>query len=207
MKLIDAIKEHGCPYLVFNCSRDTLPEFCREMGYKVGLEIGVWEGTYTEKFCKEGIKMYGIDPWTARGNQSQKMQDDRCQRAMDLLSKHNCEILRLKSAYAENKFADNSLDFVYIDGNHKFGYVYRDIVEWSKKVRSGGMVAGHDYACTDPEINSLPIRYQLHTEVGQAVDKYVEEVGIKDFYVFGRTKPLIEESKNDAMLSWMWIKQ
>ena len=38
-----------------------------------------------------------------------------------------------------------SLDFVYIDGNHHFDFVMQDIIEWSKKVRAGGVVSGHDY--------------------------------------------------------------
>ncbi len=42
-------------------------------------------------------------------------------------------------------FEDNSLDFVYIDGDHNFKHISEDIYEWTKKVRSGGIVSGHDY--------------------------------------------------------------
>jgi hypothetical protein len=36
---------------------------------------------------------------------------------------------------ALNDFEDDSLDFVYIDGNHEFPYVAEDLFHWSKKVR------------------------------------------------------------------------
>ena len=43
------------------------------------------------------------------------------------------------------KFEDNSLDFVHIDGDHSFDYVMMDIIEWSKKLKEGGVMACHDF--------------------------------------------------------------
>ena len=207
-KLNDVVgKEHGHPFTVPDCSRNEIPEFCVAMGYKVGLEVGIWEGEFTERFCKEGIKMYGIDPWIARGRQSQTQQNDRCDRAIARLTPYDCEVIRKTSMEAVKDFADNSLDFVYIDGDHRYRFVIEDIREWSKKVRSGGVISGHDYACTDPAINALPERYRKHEEVAKAVDLFIEENGVEDFYIFGRTKPLIEETANDAMLSWLFVKK
>jgi len=40
---------------------------------------------------------------------------------------------------------DKSLDFVYIDGDHTFDFVIMDIILWFKKVKVGGVVAGHDF--------------------------------------------------------------
>ena len=40
---------------------------------------------------------------------------------------------------------DVSLDFVYIDGDHSFDHAMLDLILWSRKVRPGGIVAGHDY--------------------------------------------------------------
>ena len=45
----------------------------------------------------------------------------------------------------EIDFEDESLDFAYIDANHLYDYVCQDIIHWSHKVRSGGMVGCHDY--------------------------------------------------------------
>lgn len=46
---------------------------------------------------------------------------------------------------AVKKFEDNSLDFVYIDAEHSYKAVKEDIKEWMPKVKSGGIIAGHDY--------------------------------------------------------------
>jgi hypothetical protein len=37
------------------------------------------------------------------------------------------------------------LDFVYIDGDHSYEGVLRDIHAWTPHVRKGGIIAGHDY--------------------------------------------------------------
>ena len=54
-------------------------------------------------------------------------------------------ILRAFSADAAWVVPDKSLDFVFIDGNHFYPYVSKDIDLWTRKVRFGGLVAGHDY--------------------------------------------------------------
>ena len=46
---------------------------------------------------------------------------------------------------AVQDFDDASLDFVYIDGAHDFKNVADDVSEWTKKVKIGGIVFGHDY--------------------------------------------------------------
>ncbi len=40
---------------------------------------------------------------------------------------------------------DESLDFVYIDADHRFDYVMEDLIAWGRKVRKGGIISGHDY--------------------------------------------------------------
>lgn len=43
-----------------------------------------------------------------------------------------------------NKFEDSSLDFVYIDGNHSYEGVVRDIKSYLPKIKKTGFLAGHD---------------------------------------------------------------
>jgi hypothetical protein len=51
-------------------------------------------------------------------------------------------ILRLTSEQAADLFAEDSLDFCYIDAQHDFLSVLQDITRWWPKVRSGGIIAG-----------------------------------------------------------------
>ena len=66
---------------------------------------------------------------------------------------------------------DDSLDFVYIDGNHNYEYVFEDITVWEPKVKKGGLVGGHDYLY---EKNK-----PYHEGVIKAVNKYCAENKIK----------------------------
>ncbi len=59
-----------------------------------------------------------------------------------------CEIIRLESGQAAQHVPDG-IDFVYIDANHSYGGVYRDLCLWSGKVREGGIIGGHDYGHAD----------------------------------------------------------
>lgn len=197
MKLIDAIKEKGCPFNVPGCGRDDLPKFFKEMGFKVGAEVGVYRGEFTEKLCRVGLKMYAIDPWIGfsgqgRSEQAQDMQDYNYNCAKKILSPYKeCTFVRKTSMDALPDFKPESLDFVYIDGDHRFRYVAEDISEWYWKVKKGGIIAGHDYYNTQPGANNLIC------QVKTVVDAFVETYAIEKFYTFGQ---------GDRYLSWMFVK-
>jgi len=43
------------------------------------------------------------------------------------------------------EFEDGSIDMVFIDANHTYEYVTRDIAAYLPKMKKGGIMAGHDY--------------------------------------------------------------
>jgi len=49
------------------------------------------------------------------------------------------------SAEAADKFEDKSLEFVFIDADHNYEFVKKDILAWLPKIKEGGVLAGHDY--------------------------------------------------------------
>lgn len=53
--------------------------------------------------------------------------------------------VRMGTVDASELYEDESLDFVFIDANHTYDAVKADINCWLPKVRSGGILAGHDY--------------------------------------------------------------
>ena len=93
-------------------------------------------------------------------------------------------------------FEDGSLDFVYIDGDHSFKYIAEDLVEWSKKVRSGGCVSGHDYLMTPPGTRNMVCHVQA------VVDAYIKTFGIESFYIVNERRHFY----NQKLHSWLWIK-
>ena len=130
-------------------NREHIAELFCELGYKVGAEIGVKRGEYSEVLLRNnpGLKMYCVDPWIpyARGKRNQDWCDRNFKKTQDLLAKYNVTYLRKNSMDALVDVPDGSLDFVYVDAMHDFDNVMMDLIGWGKKVKSGGMVAGHDY--------------------------------------------------------------
>jgi hypothetical protein len=60
--------------------------------------------------------------------------------------------LRSDSAAAAKLFFDKSLFAVFIDGDHSYDGAKRDILAWLPKVRSGGIIGGHDIGGTYPGV-------------------------------------------------------
>ena len=50
------------------------------------------------------------------------------------------------------KIQDEELDFVYIDGNHRYEYIKKDIELYYPKVKKGGLISGHDYKKNEPGV-------------------------------------------------------
>jgi predicted O-methyltransferase YrrM len=53
-------------------------------------------------------------------------------------------LIRSDTAEAADRFADGSVDFCFLDGDHSYLGVARDIAAWRPKMRAGGIMAGHD---------------------------------------------------------------
>jgi hypothetical protein len=168
-------------------SRETIiPEIFLELGYKVGAEIGVQRGTYSKVLCDKipGLKLYCVDPWIPYPVCPSLGGMDKCFRiATTILSSYDVILLKKTSQEALKDIPDSSLDFVYIDGLHDFDNVMLDIIGWSKKVRIGGIVSGHDYF--------------HHRGVGVviAVDAYVRSYNIQQWFI-----------TRDYPPSWFWVK-
>ena len=48
------------------------------------------------------------------------------------------------SKKASKQFNNNFFDLIYIDANHKFKKVLMDLILWYPKVKTGGVIGGHD---------------------------------------------------------------
>ena len=128
------------PVRIPRMDRKRLVQLFGEWGLKKGAEIGVDGGTFGNYMLKvnPGLKLIGVDPWARdRGKRQQ---------AWKLLG-HRDDWTRfhMTSEEAAPQVPDASLDFVYIDGDHRFDFVMLDLLLWTRKVRPKGVIAGHDY--------------------------------------------------------------
>ena len=189
-----------------------LPKLFWKLGFRVGAEIGTSTGRYARVLCRTNpkMKLYCIDPWTAYGDYveannltGQVMLDNCLIKAKERLANCNCEFIKAYSMDAVKNFTDNSLDFVYIDANHTFEFALNDIVEWSKKVKVGGIISGHDYWNSgDVHTRHLHIKNPTPLEkiklcqVKDAVNAWTKTNQINPWFVTGL----------DDCSSFLWVK-
>ena len=57
------------------------------------------------------------------------------------------EFVCCDSKYVHNLYEDESLDFIWLDANHEYEYIYNEIMTLWPKVKPGGILAGDDYNC------------------------------------------------------------
>lgn len=194
------------PIEIPNFGRDQLAGLFAELKYTKGAEIGVEQGEYSEGLlsANKDLYLYCIDAWKAykgyndhtRQEKLDKFYQITKDRLSNFRSRHS--IIRMMSDWAIKEFRDEELDFVYIDANHDFLHVTNDIYNWSKKVRKGGIIAGHDYI-TDQ--NEAP-----HVHVRQVLEGYTQAYNIKPWFVLGRSIAAPDEIR-DPYRSWFFIKQ
>lgn len=151
-------------------NRTELAKYFAGLGFKTGAEIGVCKGRYSKVLCENipGLKLVAVDSW---GNTSGSRREyhhrksARKQTSINLAPFDGVTILHKTSMEAVRDIPDESLDFVFIDADHSYQAVKEDVGEWTKKVKLGGIVSGHDYL--------------IHPGVGviEAVDEYVNKHG------------------------------
>jgi len=192
-----------------NVSRLDLLKWFRMLDFKIGAEIGVAYGEYSKLICEINpqCKVFGVDSWSPykgytdyqRQSTFSKMEDQARKRMNDYIKRDRYQIIKKFSTDAAiEDFVDNSLDFVYIDANHEDPFVTQDIIEWSKKVRSGGIVAGHDYV-------KIKRSQKGNWGVKDAIDNYVKINNIKPLFILG-TKEEVPGPVREGSRSWMYIK-
>lgn len=125
------------------------------------VEIGVWQGKSVCYAAVESIrrnkkiKIHAIDTFEGSPNEPQIISD--LQKILDdgktvkELFLQNIEpvkeiinLVHMDSISASKLYEDKSVDMVFIDGSHLYESVYADIEAWLPKVKSGGIIAGHD---------------------------------------------------------------
>ena len=120
----------------------------------VGLEIGVASGWTMNHFLQNlsNLKLIGIDPYIGYMDGSreitQEMLDAQYLAAQDNISDFapRGKILRGYSQDFVNSFEDESLDYIFIDGDHSYEGALRDCELFFPKIKNGGIFAGHDWS-------------------------------------------------------------
>lgn len=128
------------------------------------VEIGSWRGDNAARVLasRRPERLYLVDPWEYReeeryrdawfGAATRSGQQDMDAIYESVLARFrpNIEsgqvvVKRMRSIDAASSFADGSLDWVYIDGDHSYEGVRDDLEAYYRTVKHGGFLAGDDY--------------------------------------------------------------
>lgn len=147
------------------------------------VEIGAWKGCSSSYMGVElhnsgkTIRFDCVDTWNGTVNDPVHDVDTDVQQktlyekflANTERVKDYINPVRMDSLEAAATYEDGSLDFVFIDADHTYEAVKKDVDAWFPKVKNGGILAGHDYAwCED-------VRNAVHDALGIAKDQVMHD--------------------------------
>ena len=131
----------------------------------IGVEVGVWLGRsivyLAEKLNelgKQGCHLYAVDTWEgAPGSQVEEQVQAMRAKGRLPIAEFCSHIERAgvidlvtpfpyPSTEAAAVFEADSVDALFLDGDHSYEGVRADLNAWIPKLRQGAILAGHDYA-------------------------------------------------------------
>ena len=151
-------------------------------------EIGVDEGDFSKEILKKvkPKKLFLIDPWryheseiyqnSLYGGKSGMNQNNMEKRYQNILNRFRLEIengqVVIERNYSEKaliKFPDEYFDWFYLDGNHLYEFVKKDLDMCYIKLKKGGFLTGDDYG----------VHGWWENGVQKAVDEFVSKGLVK----------------------------
>lgn len=149
-------------------NRTELAKYFAKQGFKRGAEIGVYLGHYSRILLDNipDLHLLCVDSWNRNSVRKRAYHEVK-----EILSRYeNVEIIKGDSVEVSKTIPDKSLDFVFIDADHYYDAVKKDIQVWSKKVKDGGILSGHDYLFGRKSV-----------QVVEAVNEYIKENNLELF--------------------------
>jgi predicted O-methyltransferase YrrM len=126
----------------------------QDMGENIkGVEVGVCLGINSYMLlesCPNIQELIGVDPYIAYMDWQDFIPQSHMDLAHEMLQDNlmylgdRFTFIKKTSVDAAAMFTDNELDFVFIDGNHSMRAVLQDLDAWWPKLKSGGIMSGHD---------------------------------------------------------------
>tara|TARA_Y100000310_G_C20694835_1_gene824880 strand:- start:3169 stop:3753 length:585 start_codon:yes stop_codon:yes gene_type:complete len=170
-------------------SRYDLPQFLNKNNLLgIGAEMGVKRGAFSSYILDnwEGELLYSIDSWASRAKLEKHYPI-----AIRVLSEYGnrSKIIKERSIDAAKIIENNSLDFCYIDGGHKYEQVKEDLNSWWPKIKTNGVFCGHDYSIDEQAyIQRVRTKNKIRKKwpswgVKKAVDEFCEVNNIEKIYI------------------------
>lgn len=174
------------------------------------VEVGSWEGfsamAIGAAIGKLGGHLYCIDHW--KGSVGTELLEEAKAKDIYKIFESNIKALGLweyvtpmvmDSLTASKEFEDGSVDFLFLDGDHRYEPFKEDLKAWLPKMKEGGLICGHDaeayYSQFAPTLRKvLDESIELDTII--SCSGVFHPGVIKGLYdVFGDTHSIINDSR------------
>jgi len=131
---------------------DFISEYANKNGWTKGVELGVWHGKTMARVLGKAplLHMIGVDAWAAlpdgMAGYANWDHDSHEKQARENTAEFSDRVsfLKMTTDEAAKIIEDGTLDFVFIDADHRFLPVLNDIKNWLPKIKKGGVLMGHD---------------------------------------------------------------
>jgi len=122
-----------------------------------GAEIGVFRGDFSERILRVAAprQLFLVDPWKrseevashiwGRETAQEKLDSMHAAVRARFAARPEVRVERLTSLEFAARLPNQSLDWVYLDGDHREEAVFQDLEAFWPKLRPGGVLAGDDY--------------------------------------------------------------
>lgn len=109
-------------------------------------EIGVDEGVFSETILHlcQPVTLHLIDAWSTKRYHEGKMNLVSTKFA-DEIAEQQVHLHVGYSTVVVNDFEDGYFDWIYIDTDHSYKNTLKELYAYSKKIKPGGIIAGHDF--------------------------------------------------------------
>lgn len=147
-KINDIIQDTDKNYLPYY---GVIPELIKQRGYKKVIEIGVFCGGHAAKILKTDIDLLvGVDPYQHYDPGMPRLDNQSdfdllYSNVMDRLQCGKYLHLRENSDKAFDLLKDQLFDVVFIDGLHTYEQLTKDLENYEKIIKKGGIISCHDY--------------------------------------------------------------
>lgn len=149
------IEELGDAYPQEWISNKGLVPYIKRQGEKLkGIEIGTCRAESTAYFlekCPNINLLTTIDPYKGYQDWNGEITQETVDRFMEVAKKNlkqygkRVKMLREESVNAAGTFKDESVDFIFVDGDHSYDATLADCEAYYPKLKKGGIFCGHDY--------------------------------------------------------------
>lgn len=125
------------------------------------VELGTWRGKSAAFMAVEIINSGKKIRFDCIDNWSQGDTKDECLKNLEPVKDH-INIIEGISWEAASLYKDNSIDFCFVDAAHDYESKVKDVTAWLPKIKSGGVIAGHDY---NPNMDDYNRTYEAINDV------------------------------------------